>query len=219
MRDGSRLLDASDITVAVWRALVEPLAERRRSALWRFQQGSVYPSTANVWQTLNIGKAPGFPNNLNSSGAVHGQMSRHCLGVVWQTLPVLRYRCFCQLPTQATKRTRAHLKRVALLRQRPSRRQTQTDKGAPGARRAAAAAAKQTTNTNTHGQARTSSASRCCGSGHADDKHKHTRTSAHLKRVALLRQRPRRRQTQTHTGKRAPGAVDTQRSGCRHVRR
>ena len=46
--------------------------------------------TGKVWQTLNIGKAPGIPNNLIISGAVHGQMSRHCLGVAGQTLPVLR---------------------------------------------------------------------------------------------------------------------------------
>ena len=50
-----------------------------------------YPSTAKVWHTLNIGKAPGIPNNLIISGAVHGQMSRDCLGVVCQTLPVVRY--------------------------------------------------------------------------------------------------------------------------------
>ena len=58
----------------------------------RLQQADCdYPSTAKVWQTLNIGKAPGIPNNLIIFGAVHGQMSRHCLGVVCQTLPVLRY--------------------------------------------------------------------------------------------------------------------------------
>ena len=49
-----------------------------------------YPSTAKVWQTLNIGKSPRIPNNLIISGAVHGQISEHCLGVVCQTLPVLR---------------------------------------------------------------------------------------------------------------------------------
>ena len=32
-----------------------------------------------------------IPNNLIVSGAVHGRMSRHCLGVVCQTLPVPRY--------------------------------------------------------------------------------------------------------------------------------
>ena len=58
----------------------------------RLQQADCdYPSTAKVWQTLNIGKAPGIPNNLIIFGAVHGQMSRHCLGVVCQTLLVLRY--------------------------------------------------------------------------------------------------------------------------------
>ena len=41
-------------------------------------------------EPLNIGKTPGIPNNLIISGAVHGQMLRHCLGVVCQTLPVLR---------------------------------------------------------------------------------------------------------------------------------
>ena len=52
-----------------------------------------YPSTAKVWQTLNIGKSSRIPNNLIISGAVHvhGQMPGHCLGVVCQTLPVLRY--------------------------------------------------------------------------------------------------------------------------------
>ena len=35
---------------------------------------SPYPSTAKVWQTLNIGKAPGIPNNQIISGPVHGQM-------------------------------------------------------------------------------------------------------------------------------------------------
>ena len=47
-----------------------------------------YPSTAKVWQTLNTGKAPRIPNNLIISGAAHGQMRGHCLGVVCQTLPV-----------------------------------------------------------------------------------------------------------------------------------
>ena len=51
----------------------------------------LYPSTAKVWQTLNIGKSPRVLNNLIISGAVHGQMRGHCLGVVCQTLPVLRY--------------------------------------------------------------------------------------------------------------------------------
>ena len=52
-----------------------------------------YPSTAKVRQTLNIGKSSRTPNHLIIS-AVHGQMPGHCLGVVCQTLPVLRYpRC------------------------------------------------------------------------------------------------------------------------------
>ena len=55
------------------------------SALW------CYPSTAKVWQTLNIGKSSIIPNNLIISGAVNGQIPGHCLGVVGQTLPVLRY--------------------------------------------------------------------------------------------------------------------------------
>ena len=50
-----------------------------------------YPSTAQVWQTLNIGNSPRVPNNLIISGAVNGQLPGHCLGVVCQTLPVLRY--------------------------------------------------------------------------------------------------------------------------------
>ena len=54
--------------------------------LWRC------PSTANVWQTLNTGKSPRVPKNLIISGAVHGQISEHCLGAVCQTIPVLRYR-------------------------------------------------------------------------------------------------------------------------------
>ena len=33
-----------------------------------------YPSTAKVWQTLNIGKSSKIPNNLIISGVVHGQM-------------------------------------------------------------------------------------------------------------------------------------------------
>ena len=49
-----------------------------------------YPSTAKVWQTLNIGKSPRIANNLITSGAVQGQMPGHCLEVVCQTLPVLR---------------------------------------------------------------------------------------------------------------------------------
>ena len=48
-----------------------------------------YRSTAQVWQTLNIGKSPRAPNNLIISGAVHGQIGEHCLGVVCQTLAVL----------------------------------------------------------------------------------------------------------------------------------
>ena len=55
---------------------------------------SGYPSTAKVWQTLNIGQSPRVPNNLIISGVVHGQMPGHCLGVVCQTLPVLRYCVF-----------------------------------------------------------------------------------------------------------------------------
>ena len=43
---------------------------------------SSYPTTGRVWQTLNIGKPPRVPNNAIISGAVHGQMSRHCSGVV-----------------------------------------------------------------------------------------------------------------------------------------
>ena len=45
-----------------------------------------YPSTGQVWQTLNSGKSPGVPNNLIISGAAHGQISEHCSGAV------LRYR-------------------------------------------------------------------------------------------------------------------------------
>ena len=46
---------------------------------------ALYPTNGEVWQTLSIGKAPGITNNLIISGAVHCQMSRHCLGVVCQT--------------------------------------------------------------------------------------------------------------------------------------
>ena len=46
---------------------------------------------SNVWQTLSIGKSPRVPNNLIISGAVHGQVSEDCLGVVCQTVPVQRY--------------------------------------------------------------------------------------------------------------------------------
>ena len=79
---------------------------------------SMYRSTANVWQTLNVGKAPGVSNNLIIFGAVHGQMSRHCLGVVCQTLPVLRYQavhkwrrglpCACALGCYLYCSTAAH---------------------------------------------------------------------------------------------------------------
>ena len=51
----------------------------------------MFPSTAKVWQTLNIGKSSRVPSNLIFSGAVYGPISGHCLGVVCQTLPVLRY--------------------------------------------------------------------------------------------------------------------------------
>ena len=50
-----------------------------------------HPTTAHLWQTLNNGKAPGIPNNQIISGPVHGQITTHCLGVVCQTLPVVRY--------------------------------------------------------------------------------------------------------------------------------
>ena len=63
-----------------------PVQEERTRGV----QPVVYPSTAKVWQTLNIGKLPRVPNNLIISRLVHGQMPGHCLGVVCQTLPVLR---------------------------------------------------------------------------------------------------------------------------------
>ena len=50
-----------------------------------------YPSTGQVWRTPNIGKSPRNPNNWNISGAVHGQMTTHYLGVICRTLPVARY--------------------------------------------------------------------------------------------------------------------------------
>ena len=56
---------------------------------------SCYPSTGKVWQTLNIGESSRVPNHQTVSGAVHGQMSGHCGGVVCQTLPVLRYLPTC----------------------------------------------------------------------------------------------------------------------------
>ena len=49
-----------------------------------------YRSTGKVWQAVNIGKARSKPSNSILSGAVHGQISGHCLGVVGQTLAVLR---------------------------------------------------------------------------------------------------------------------------------
>ena len=51
-----------------------------------------HPSTGQVWQTPNIGKSPRVSNNLIISGAVHGQMRGHCLGVVCPTLAVIGYR-------------------------------------------------------------------------------------------------------------------------------
>ena len=45
----------------------------------------VYRSTGKVWQAMNIGKAPGIPNNLIFSRAMHGQISGHGVGVVCQT--------------------------------------------------------------------------------------------------------------------------------------
>ena len=69
-----------------------------------------YPSTAKVWQTLNIGKSSRIPNNLIISGVVHGQMPGHCLGVVCQTLPVLRYKDATCVATQTL-----HLDRLGQL--------------------------------------------------------------------------------------------------------
>ena len=51
-----------------------------------FHGTETYPSTAKVWQTLNIDKSSRIPNNLIISGAVHGQISEHCSGVICQTL-------------------------------------------------------------------------------------------------------------------------------------
>ena len=48
-------------------------------------------STGKIRQTLNIGKSARAPSNLIISGAVQDQKTAHCLGVVCQTLPVLRY--------------------------------------------------------------------------------------------------------------------------------
>ena len=82
-----------------------------------------YPSTAKVWQTINIGKSPGIPNNLIISGAARGQISEHCLGVVCQTLPVLRYSCsrswqahkLCKEFTAATEIPEARVLHVVAL--------------------------------------------------------------------------------------------------------
>ena len=60
------------------------------AAAWVRTCCHVYRSTRQVWQAVNIGKAPRIPNNLRMSGAVHGQIASHCSGVVCQTLPVLR---------------------------------------------------------------------------------------------------------------------------------
>ena len=46
-------------------------------------------STGAVWQAVNIGKAPGTPNNLVPYRAGHGQLSGHCRGVVCQN-----YQCY-----------------------------------------------------------------------------------------------------------------------------
>ena len=81
------------------------LRSGRGRPIWSVSARFVYPSTTKVWQTLNIGKSPRTPNNLIISGAAHGQISEHCLGVVCQTLPVLRYPvCLPGLSTRAPAR-------------------------------------------------------------------------------------------------------------------
>ena len=65
--------------------LVRPAATRSPFCL------AEYRSTGQVWQTLNIGKSPRVPHSLIISGAVHGQILEHRLGVVCQTLAVLRH--------------------------------------------------------------------------------------------------------------------------------
>ena len=58
---------------------------------WRSHGVLHYRSTRQleIWRPLNIRKAPRLPSNLFISGPVHGKMLGHCLGAVWQTLPVL----------------------------------------------------------------------------------------------------------------------------------
>ena len=60
-----------------------------RDARRRIWQHTLAP--VKFGQTLNTGKAPRVPDNLIISGAVHGQKTTHCLGVVCQTVPVVRY--------------------------------------------------------------------------------------------------------------------------------
>ena len=40
-------------------------------------------TTSKVWQLVNVGKCPRTPNNQIFSGALRGQHSRYCLGVVY----------------------------------------------------------------------------------------------------------------------------------------
>ena len=87
--DAQRLTDSEVEAIArQLLSVLQYLAGRRCEPSW---SRSMYPSTAKVWQTLNIGKSPRIPNNLIISGAVHGQTRGLCSGVVCQTLPVLRY--------------------------------------------------------------------------------------------------------------------------------
>ena len=49
-------------------------------------------STGQVQQPVRIAKEPGIANNPTVSGAAHGPISWHSLGVVCQTMPALQYR-------------------------------------------------------------------------------------------------------------------------------
>lgn len=54
-------------------------------------KAAVYRSAGEVWPPLNIGKLSRLSNNLNISGAVHGQKSGQSSRVVCRTLAVLGY--------------------------------------------------------------------------------------------------------------------------------
>ena len=66
---------------AATQCMVRTISENQLAAHCLFPY-TLYRSTGEVWQTLNISKSPSVPNHLIVYGAVRGQISHSCLGVL-----------------------------------------------------------------------------------------------------------------------------------------